>query len=650
MTHMAKKNIIIVTLVFLIVITGCDSSSALDRALDMAGDNRIELEKVLEHFKDDSLKYKAAVFLIENMPYQCGVIYEDTTRLYAYYRAVSSSDIDPWRLCDSISNADGQFNPERKRVQTDLTDITSSFLIEHINTMFKAWMTQPWRNKIDFDTFCNHILPYRLRDEPLIPWARTLYERYNPVLDSLRNSSDSTDMRAAATIMLRHLQKQNIVFTHAVPQGVNVGVRNVEWKIGDCKEFADILTWVLRSLAIPCGCDMMLVRGDNNVPHYWNYILDNDGQSWYGSIGYADTEYKAPDTYWNPKGKVWRECYALNSEIYHMLHAKTDAEFIHPSFRYPTKKDVTSLYANPKCRSFDISADKLYRLPDDDEPVYLCMSSSDKWIPVDIVEQKCDSNIIRIKNIEGDVVFRVATALGDRLNFIAPPFLVDRQSGRIHWYDVIPEETEQVCLLHKFNLRTEPFGQNMVGGIFEGSNNADFNQCDTLHVIKEFPDRLYNRAYVLCSNVYRYVRYRGVKSGSSDISELTFMDHNGASIKGEPICNINEPTMNNAFDGDPYTSFRTEEKEAWIGLKFKNSSRISSIVFTPRNRKNYIQPGNRYELFYCDKDWISLGVKHAQGDSLLYDVPRGALLFLRNHTEGNQERIFEYSNGKQKWW
>lgn len=68
---MAKKNIIIVTLLFLIVITGCDSSSALDRALDMAGDNRIELEKVLDHFKDDSLKYKAAVFLIENMPYQC---------------------------------------------------------------------------------------------------------------------------------------------------------------------------------------------------------------------------------------------------------------------------------------------------------------------------------------------------------------------------------------------------------------------------------------------------------------------------------------------------------------------------------------------------------------------------------------------------
>ena len=40
-----------------------------DSALDQAGSN-IE-EKVLEHFKDDpdTLKYSAAVFLIENMPY-----------------------------------------------------------------------------------------------------------------------------------------------------------------------------------------------------------------------------------------------------------------------------------------------------------------------------------------------------------------------------------------------------------------------------------------------------------------------------------------------------------------------------------------------------------------------------------------------------
>ena len=52
-----------------VAVVSCDRR--LDDALDMAGDNRGELEKVLRHFKNnpDTLRYSAAVFLIENMPY-----------------------------------------------------------------------------------------------------------------------------------------------------------------------------------------------------------------------------------------------------------------------------------------------------------------------------------------------------------------------------------------------------------------------------------------------------------------------------------------------------------------------------------------------------------------------------------------------------
>ena len=39
----------------------------LSFALERAGENRRELEQVLEHYKNDSLKYRAACFLIKNM-------------------------------------------------------------------------------------------------------------------------------------------------------------------------------------------------------------------------------------------------------------------------------------------------------------------------------------------------------------------------------------------------------------------------------------------------------------------------------------------------------------------------------------------------------------------------------------------------------
>ncbi len=47
------------------------------------------------------------------------------------------------------------------------------------------------------------------------------------------------------------------------------------------------------------------------------------------------------------------------------------------------------------------------------------------------------------------------------------------------------DETEEIKLLNKYHQFIEPFAQRMVGGVFEGSNRADFLQKDTLYVVKE---------------------------------------------------------------------------------------------------------------------------------------------------------------------
>ena len=38
---------------------------------------------------------------------------------------------------------------------------------------------------------------------------------------------------------------------------------------------------------------------------------------------------------------------------------------------------------------------------------------------------------------------------------------------------------------------------------------------------------------------------------------------------------------------------------------------IDRITYSPRNRDNYIRPGDVFELFYCDREWKSAGVVHA---------------------------------------
>jgi hypothetical protein len=68
-------------------------------------------------------------------------------------------------------------------------------------------------------------------------------------------------------------------------------------------------------------------------------------------------------------------------------------------------------------------------------------------------------------------------------------------------------------------------------------------------------------------------------------------------------------------------------------------------------RANGIYPGMVYELLYFDKDkWTSLGIKTATGYSITFhEVPGNALLWFRNLTEGREERIFIYRDGKQLW-
>ena len=56
-------------LLLVIFLYSCrEATSRLEQTLQLAGDNKLELQKVLDHYASDSLKLKAAIFLIENMP------------------------------------------------------------------------------------------------------------------------------------------------------------------------------------------------------------------------------------------------------------------------------------------------------------------------------------------------------------------------------------------------------------------------------------------------------------------------------------------------------------------------------------------------------------------------------------------------------
>lgn len=145
------------------------SISSLELALRMAKNNRTELEKVLYFYQKnlaDSLKYKAACFLIENMPYHSYTDGEQLEKYKKYYAWLKDSHgKTPEEVVDSVKKAFGPIEQLDKKY--DLLEVDSAYLCNNIEWAFKVWREQPWGKNISFDMFCEYLLPYRIGDESL---------------------------------------------------------------------------------------------------------------------------------------------------------------------------------------------------------------------------------------------------------------------------------------------------------------------------------------------------------------------------------------------------------------------------------------------------------------------------------------------------
>jgi hypothetical protein len=318
-------------------------------------------------------------------------------------------------------------------------------------------------------------------------------------------------------------------------------------------------------------------------------------------------------------------------------------------------QDVTAAYAGKINRFLRIPADSLALVPHAGETVYLCLATRGTWVPVGY--GRFEGDTVRIDNVQGDVVFRLVVCRKGHLVSLGVPFLLEKYTGAVRFFRA-GEERQKAVLLQKFK---EDFQAHMVGGVFEASDHPDFRCPDTLFTIKGRPPRLRN---VVClpdkGEARRYVRYYGPPTRHCNVSELAFYVSaaDTAALCGRIVSPpgvaegriVNQ--FGNVFDGDPYTSMDYREPSGgWVGMDFGRPVHIGKLVYMPRNRDNFIRTGDRYELFYATAaGWESLGEQTAESDSLVYKAPRGALLYLRDHTRGSDDRIFEMVDGRQKLW
>ena len=189
-----KKQILNPVFIFIFLLFfSCHQKSGLnnlEQALQLAGKNRVELEKVLEHYgKDpaDSLKLKAARFLIENMDVHS---FYTSPQLDAYYNTLDSIFSLNERhesLTEEQENFLNQLKkmePEKFKTVPDLEYVSAEFLIDNIDRAFEAWEL-PYAKELNFDDFCEYLLPYKSgkKEHPDF-WRSTYRDTFYPYIKS----------------------------------------------------------------------------------------------------------------------------------------------------------------------------------------------------------------------------------------------------------------------------------------------------------------------------------------------------------------------------------------------------------------------------------------------------------------------------------
>ena len=658
--HLFISSIILSGL--LLILAGCTHTSRtpLETALREAGDNRAELEKVLDTYArhpQDSLKYRAACFLIEHMP---GLSYYEGEQLdhyLTYYKALHQCpNRTPQQLVDSIVRLHGTPSPGDWQRKTDIQTIDSAFLYNNIEYAFRAWQEFPWCRHLSFGEFCEQLLPYRVQNERLERWRPVLYERYLPIARQLQ-AEGCTDPVQAARVLTDHLRQQGVRFTMIAPPAMTaIPPSYGQYLCGSCDNVTAYVVCAARAIGIPCAMDFTPLRGNANSGHLWTAYHDRQGrlflQDFLGEIVPAEAS-KLQEAV-RPM-KMYRHTYAIDRPTCESLQALDEQPY--PLFAEPRFVDVTDEYRNHHIDSLVVPTHLLYGRKARSKVAYLAHLRRQEWEPVAWTPVGTTGRICFHHLNTGNLTRLVAWSDGEVVP-LTDPFLIDDAGGLTVY---APSDTLQpVTLFAKTNLEEEiRFFTRMVDGVFEGSDTPDFRQRDTLHRITQAPHRLYTQVDLTPAKAYRYVRYYGPDSTACNVAEVSFYEQGKplptppGSLIGTPGCWQGDGSheYTNAFDGLTTTSFDYKAPcGGWAGVDFGTPRHIDRIVYTPRNRDNFIRPGDEYELFFLDKIWVSLGRTVATADSLHYPaVPKHTLLYLKNHSRGYDERIFLYKDGKQEW-
>lgn len=640
---------------FLMISCASEKEKRLTEVLESAGSNRVELEKVLAHYKSNPQKLAAAQFLIENMTGNFFITPEVEEVCEPFYQLYDSiNGIYPGHMTaakgkkiDSLWKA---FNvrPLPRKIYWDAEQITSEFLITEIDRSFEAWQGNVYSKEVPFQEFLEYVLPYRRENRLLLEDSRTEY--YQKHRDRFyktkgRDFIDETDSLLYLYRAISHSQNYGEripIYSCRTLQRLQKGL---------CSQRCWFNSTLLSAVGMPVATDMVPAWGNRNNSHTWNVLILH-GQSYAFEPYWDDDRWKYKTIYNNKDSdkkwgkfrlpKVYRLTYSNHVEG-PIADERMELKDIPPLFRQFKKKDVSEEYFDTQDVTLtlaDVPADTYY--------AYLCVFGYQDWHPVQW--GRIEGNKVCFKGMGRDIVYLPVYCANGGMRYAGNPFFLTSE-GKVE--PLIPSrETERVVvrdvLGSAVHLDNREYTTCMNGTkLFTllGNHTGEL-LCAVADTV--FMEPTWFKAYP--ASPCRYIRLE-LPSDSIALSDLSFYSERNK-IEGVKIL-----TPLNSFiqtdkpewlvDRYSATSYRGKTPNKYIDIDLGKEYKVTALRMSSYI-KSTLYAKSIFELFYWDNGWKTLGKQQGNNNFLIFEgVPRSSLLMLKNCSwpGASSERIFFYKGG-----
>ncbi|QQL44684.1 transglutaminase-like domain-containing protein [Sulfuriroseicoccus oceanibius] len=255
-----KSLVLVVSCV--VVLSAAAAERTLEKALELAGENRAEMEEALAAFDDE--RAEGMRFLIRYMP------------------------------------------------ERDLSALDADLLVTNVKLGYQARQDHEWAQQVPQEIFFNDVLPYASLSESREDWRTGFYAKFAPMVEesaSLRDAMITVNQKLRDAVEVDYNTKRK--------RADQSPSESMEIKMASCTGLSILLVDALRSVGIPArvaGTPAWTTKQGN---HNWVEFYDPETGKWHFTEYYMDA--KGVDHGW----LLADAAMADDTSLYHAVYASS---------------------------------------------------------------------------------------------------------------------------------------------------------------------------------------------------------------------------------------------------------------------------------------------------------------------------------------